>query len=110
MSWNLFATGAAVIAGALGLGVAELAAGGSFLVAAKTGSGVIVVLQAIEAAGLSVIGTAIASTIGELTEGLITAIATREDSNEQQQPASRILPMWMISSVRCKRVGGQRVW
>ncbi|KAH7059797.1 hypothetical protein BKA57DRAFT_498811 [Linnemannia elongata] len=45
------------VAGALRLGVAELAAGSSFLVAVKTEAGVIAALQDIAATSLSVIGT-----------------------------------------------------
>lgn len=45
------------VAGALRLGVAELAAGSSFLVAVKTEAGVIAALQDIAATSLLVFGT-----------------------------------------------------
>ncbi|KAK3808037.1 MAG: hypothetical protein JOS17DRAFT_780723 [Linnemannia elongata] len=86
MPWNPFATGAAVLAGALALGVSGISAASLFLVAAKTGVGVIVVLQAIEATCLSVIRM-ISSITGGVTARVITAIAMREDSDEHRQPA-----------------------
>lgn len=60
------------VAGALGLGVAGVAAAG-------VGRSVCATIQAIGAAGLSFDGTGVASATGGITAGVITTIATKND-------------------------------